>query len=111
MYAQEAEQLARQGDNTDAATASYVKCRDAALNCGDMMAAGAAAHHLGLIAQQQGDWQQALEHQRYVVCVGCMGHTELHVRACFAGLLFALAMSSWTPKPSFKCVAAPNPPF
>jgi hypothetical protein len=63
VYAQQAEQLSSQGD-TAAAAASYVKCRDAALGCGDMVAAGAAAHHLGLIAQQQGDWQQALEHQR-----------------------------------------------
>jgi hypothetical protein len=63
VYAQQAEQLARQGD-TEAAAASYTKCRDAALGCGDLTAAGAAAHHLGLIAQQAGDWQQALEHQR-----------------------------------------------
>lgn len=63
VYAQQAEQLSSQRD-TAAAAASYTKCRDAALGCGDMVAAGAAAHHLGLIAQQQGDWQQALEHQR-----------------------------------------------
>jgi hypothetical protein len=63
VYAQQAEQLSRQ-DDTDAAAASYEKCRDAALGCGDMAAAGAAAHHLGLIAQQRGDWQQALEHQK-----------------------------------------------
>lgn len=63
VYAQDAEQLARQGDK-DAAAASYTKCRDAALGCGDLTAAAAAAHHLGLIAQQGGDWQQALEHQR-----------------------------------------------
>lgn len=63
VYAQDAEQLARQGDK-DAAAASYTKCRDAALGCGDLTAAAAAAHHLGLIAQQGGDWQQALKHQR-----------------------------------------------
>lgn len=63
VYAQQAEQLARQVDK-DAAAASYTKCRDAALGCGDMTAAGAAAHHLGLIAQEDGDWEQALEHQR-----------------------------------------------
>lgn len=63
VYAQDAEQLARQGDK-DAAAASYTKCRDAALECGDLTAAAAAAHHLGFFAQQGGNWQQALEHQR-----------------------------------------------
>lgn len=69
VYAQQAEMHAKQGD-AGAAARFYTQCRDAALQCGDVVAAGAAAHHLGLLAQQQGDWQQALEHQRCACVCG-----------------------------------------
>jgi hypothetical protein len=63
VYAQRAEAHARGGEAGPAAD-FYVKCREAALQCGDLAAAGAAAHHLGLMAQEAGDWQQAAQHQQ-----------------------------------------------
>jgi hypothetical protein len=63
VYAQQAEQCSREGDLQGAA-AYYSKCRDAALQCGDAASAGAACHHLGLINQQQGSCETAMDHQR-----------------------------------------------
>eukprot|EP00882_Tetradesmus_deserticola_P021654 GHRQ01023441.1.p1 GENE.GHRQ01023441.1~~GHRQ01023441.1.p1 ORF type:complete len:301 (+),score=125.10 GHRQ01023441.1:229-1131(+) len=63
VYAQQAEQSSREGD-VQGAAAFYSKCRDAALQCGDTASAGAACHHLGLIDQQHGSWQAALDHHR-----------------------------------------------
>lgn len=63
VYAQQAEHCSREGDLQGAAE-FYSKCRDAALQCGDAASAGAACHHLGLIDQQQGSWQTAMDHQR-----------------------------------------------
>eukprot|EP00775_Hariotina_reticulata_P011778 gene11778-11923_t len=84
VYAQQAEHCSGQGDLA-AARCYYVKCRDAALQCGDKMSAGAAAHHLGLLAQQSGDWQEALQHQRqYVELSRQAGDLEAEGRACVA---------------------------
>lgn len=84
MYAQQAEQCSRQGELA-AATRYYIKCRDAALQSGDKTSAGAAAHHLGLIAQQSGDWQDALQHQRqYVELSRQAGDVEAEGRGCVA---------------------------
>lgn len=63
VYAQQAEQCSRAADLAGA-TSYYSKCMEAAVQCGDAASAGAAAHHLGLIHQQQGDAQKALEYQR-----------------------------------------------
>ena len=64
MFAQQAEQQEAAGQ-LDEAAALYQQCITAAQHCGDLASAGAANYHLGLIQQQKGNWQQALEHHRY----------------------------------------------
>eukprot|EP00879_Flechtneria_rotunda_P023098 GHRR01024417.1.p1 GENE.GHRR01024417.1~~GHRR01024417.1.p1 ORF type:complete len:501 (+),score=169.42 GHRR01024417.1:22-1524(+) len=84
VYAQQAEQCSRAGDLA-AATNFYLKCHDAALQCGDAASAGAAAHHLGLIHQQKGQWQAAMEYQRsYMELARQAGDTAAEGRACVA---------------------------
>ncbi|KAF8072450.1 Ttc29 [Scenedesmus sp. PABB004] len=84
VYAQQAEECAAQGDAAGAA-AHYVQCRDAALLCGDATSAGAASHHLGLIHQAAGEWEDALECQRrYLELAREAGDAEAEGRACAA---------------------------
>ncbi|WIA08173.1 hypothetical protein OEZ85_007627 [Tetradesmus obliquus] len=84
VYAQQAEHCSREGDLQGAAE-FYSKCRDAALQCGDAASAGAACHHLGLIDQQQGSWQTAMDHQRaYMELSRQAGDQEAEGRACVA---------------------------
>ncbi|KAF6257591.1 hypothetical protein COO60DRAFT_1210854 [Scenedesmus sp. NREL 46B-D3] len=84
VYAQQAEQCSREGDPQGAA-AYYSKCADAALQCGDAASAGAACHHLGLIDQQQGSWQTAMDHQRaYMQLSRQAGDQKAEGRACVA---------------------------
>jgi hypothetical protein len=60
VYAQQAEQQQAAGQ-LEAAAARYRACLEAARCAGDAASGGAASHHLGLIHQQWGQWEQALE--------------------------------------------------
>ena len=78
-----AEQATQRGDSSAASDALH-KCLEAACACEDSGAQGAAHHQIGLLAQKEGDYEEALRCQQQFLELSSQGADREQQRFCFS---------------------------